>query len=864
VSDLPSGTVTFLFTDIEGSTKLLHELGSEGYAGALAEHRRILREAFGRYGGFEVDTQGDAFFVAFPTAPGALSAAADALAGLAPGPIRVRMGIHTGTPHLADGGYVGVDVHRAARIAGSGHGGQVLVSATTAALAGTEGLRDLGEHRLKDLSAPERLYQLGDGDFPPPKSLHQTNLPIPATPFLGRERELQQVLGLLESARLLTLTGPGGTGKTRLGLQAAAEASDRYPDGVFWVPLAPLRDPELVLETARQALGAKDGLTGHIANKSLLLLFDNFEHVVEAAAGLAELLAACPHLHLLVTSRELLCLPAEQAYPVPPLEPEDGTELFLARARAVEPGFAASAAVPELCARLEQLPLALELAAVRVRVLSPEQLLDRLSGRLDLFRAGRGVDPRQLTLRATIEWSHDLLAEDEQRLFARLAVFRGGCTLEAAEQVAEADLDALQSLVDKSLLRYSGERFWMLETIRGYAAERLDQQEEADAVRRRHAEYFLAIAVHARSELRGPKQAHWLGALEREIDNLRATLSWAIEEREYELALTVASSLERFWPAHGRAVEALTWFDGLLEASAPNVQPSTRARALWVAGRQAIQVHRTARAEALFEQAEPLLREVGERETLVYCLCELAKIRGEKGNASEATRLAEEALAIARQLGGARPVSAALDILATDAARHHDHVHALALLEESLALRRSLEDPTVVVSSLYTVALSALALGDEERARSAFAECLQLARELGHLMLIAASAANLGYLELFRGRIDEARSLLHEGLRLFSETGDEAFAADCVSGVATVAAAEGRPVMAVRLWAAVDAFFAATATELDEIDAAARNRFEAPARAALDAEERQKATEQGTRTPLDEAIGVALEASAMP
>ena len=285
--DLPSGTVTFLFTDVEGSTRLLHGLGAEGYGQALAKHRRVLRGAFAAHGGVEVDTQGDAFFVAFPTGPGALGAAADAIAGLGAGSIRVRIGIHTGTPHLTDEGYVGVDVHRAARIAAVGHGGQVLVSASTAALVGVDELRDLGEHRLKDLSAPERIYQVGDDDFPALRSLYRTNLPIPATTFLGRERELAQVVDLLseEDVRLLTLTGPGGTGKTRLGLQAAAEASERYSDGIFWVPLAPLRDPELVLTAAGQALGAKNGLADHIADKSLLLLLDNFEHVVDAAAG---------------------------------------------------------------------------------------------------------------------------------------------------------------------------------------------------------------------------------------------------------------------------------------------------------------------------------------------------------------------------------------------------------------------------------------------------------------------------------------------------------------------------------------------------------------------------------------------------
>ena len=298
--ELPAGTVTFLFTDVEGSTRLLHELGADAYAEALAEHRRVVREAFGRRGGVEVDTQGDAFFVAFATAPDALQAAAEAQAALV---IPVRMGVHTGTPLLTEEGYVGADVHRAARIAAAGHGGQVLVSASTAALV-RDALRDLGEHRLKDLSAPERIYQLGDREFPPLKTLYRTNLPVPATPFLGREHELAEAQGLLEKAHLLTLTGPGGTGKTRLGLQLAAEASDRYPDGVFWVPLAPLRDPQLVLEEAAKAVGASGDLADHIRDKQLLLLLDNFEHVIEAAGQLATLESACPNLDLLVTSRE--------------------------------------------------------------------------------------------------------------------------------------------------------------------------------------------------------------------------------------------------------------------------------------------------------------------------------------------------------------------------------------------------------------------------------------------------------------------------------------------------------------------------------------------------------------------------------
>jgi len=558
---LPAGTVTFLFTDIEGSTALLHEHGGR-YADILSEHRRILRAAFAEHGGTEVDTQGDAFFVAFPTAQGALRAADDAQSGLATGPVRVRMGIHTGTPHLSEEGYVGLDVHRAARIGACGHGGQVLVSSSAAALLDAEGLHDLGEHRLKDLAAPERIYQLGTVEFPPLKSLYRTNLPIPATPFLGREHELAEVLELLarDGVRLLTLTGPGGMGKTRLGLQAAAEDAERYPDGVFWVPLAAVRDPELILETAAHALGAKEGLAEHIADKSLLLLFDNFEHVVDAADDLSDLLAACPNLRLLVTSREVLRIPSEQAYPVPPLEPKDGSELFVARARAMLPGFVASQAVTELCARLEQLPLALELAAARITVLSPEQLLERLAGRLDLLRAGRGVDARQQTLRATIEWSYELLNVEEQELFVGLAVFAGGWTLEAAEVVCAADLDTLHSLVDKSLVRVrEGDRFWMLETLREYASERLEQSARAAELRRRHAECFLALAEQAANLLETDGFERSGRLVTADEDNFQEAFEWAGSAGSRALGLRLASALWRFWIGRVPSVARSSW-----------------------------------------------------------------------------------------------------------------------------------------------------------------------------------------------------------------------------------------------------------------------------------------------------------------
>jgi predicted ATPase/class 3 adenylate cyclase len=861
VRDLPAGTVTFLFTDVEGSTRLLHELGPEGYSEALANHRLVLRRAFARHGGVEVDTQGDALFAAFPTAPGALKAAREACKALELGPIRVRIGVHTGTPLVTDEGYVGADVHRAARIAAAGHGGQVLVSSTAAALADAHELRDLGRHRFKDLAAPERVYQLGGAEFPPLKTLYRMELPVPVTPLIGRERELGEAIALLHECHLLTLTGAGGIGKTRLALHVAAEVAGEFADGVYWVPLAGVQDPALVLPSLAQAVASRNGLEEHLSDKEMLIVVDNFEQVIDASPLVGGLLMRCPNVRLLVTSRVLLNIAAEHEYTVRPLSDADAVALF--SVRAPRAGSAETAA--EICRRLDRLPLAIELAAARTRTVAPDTLLARLEHALPILTsAARDLPDRQRTLRATIQWSYDLLPRKAQALFTRLGVFAGNFTLEAAEDVAGADIDSLETLVEASVIHVEGDRYGMLETVREFALTCHAATGDMRERRRRHAEYFLAMAVHAERHLRGPKQVEWLRDLEQEIENIRATLTWALEEGECELALTLASALERFWPAHGRAVEALTWFDSLLDRCGAEAQAATRARALWVAGRQASQLHLNARAEALFEQAEPLLRRIGEGEALVFCLGELAQIQGRKGNAKEATRLAEEALATARQLGGPRPLSAALETLASDAEMQNDHVRALALREESLALRRGLEDPTVVVSSLYSIGLSALALGDEERARAAFAECLQLARELGHLILIAASAANLGYLELFRGNVDDARSLLHDGLKLFSDTGDEAYAADCVSGVAAVAAAEGRPLIAVRLWEAVDAFLAQTGEELDEIDASARNRFEAAARTALDPVEREKAAQEGTRTPLNEAIGLALEVSDTP
>jgi predicted ATPase len=662
--ELPRGTVTFLFTDIEGSTRLLNELGDD-YVDALAEHRRTLRRAFSQHGGVEVDTQGDAFFVAFPRAKDALAAAVKGQRSLADGPIRVRIGLHTGEPVVTDEGYVGIDVHRAARIAAAGHGGQIVVSQTTYDLTSADALRDLGEHRLKDLSAPERLYQLGEGEFPPLKTLYQTNLPVPATPFLGRQRELGEVGKTLarSDVRLLTLTGAGGSGKTRLALQAVAEAADDYPQGVWWVPLAPVREPDEVVVTAARALGAGGSLEEAVGDRRLLLLLDNFEHVVAAAPEVTALLAKCPNLDVTVTSRERLQLDGEHVYPVPVLDRPEARELFVARARAVRPDFEPNGSLDELCARLDDLPLALELAAARTTILSTEQLLSRLATRLDVLKGGRDAEVRQQTLRATIEWSHDLLEPDEQVLLARLAVFRGGTTLEAAEAICGADLDRMQSLVDKSLVRIRDEdRFWMLETIHEFAAERLRESGEEDELRRRHAEFFLALAESANLSAEatdlGPRPELVLP----EQDNLRAALDWAAEAGEIELGLQVAIALEQFWVAVA-PYEGARRVQAFLDRAA-DLPDVVRARAMRVVGGMIFMTGDFDRGDELMRQSLELFRSLGEEAVVAELLIRLAiHLHYSSGDIAGAHVLIDESQAINRRLGSRSTEAMTLGLL---------------------------------------------------------------------------------------------------------------------------------------------------------------------------------------------------------
>ncbi len=759
MSGLPSGTVTFLFTDIEGSTRLLHELGN-AYAEALAEHRRLLREAFARHGGVEVDTQGDAFFYAFARANDALAAAGGGQQALAAGPITVRMGLHTGEPLVTDEGYVGIDVHRAARIAAAGHGGQVLVSQTTRDLAAPDSLRDLGEHRLKDLSAPERIWQLGSDEFPPLKTLYQTNLPIPATPFLGRERELAEVTGLIarRDVRLLTLTGAGGSGKTRLALQAAAAAADDYPQGVWWVPLASVRDAEAVGATAAHALGGAGSLGETIGDRRLLLLLDNFEHVVAAAPELSAVLESCANADIAVTSRERLQVGGEQVYPVPVLTRSDARGLFIARARAVQPDFSGNGSIDELCKRLDDLPLALELAAARTTVLSPEQLLSRLGKRLDLLKGGRDAEVRQQTLRATIEWSYDLLDDEEQRLFARLAVFRGGCPLEAAEEICDADVDQLQSLVDKSLLRVRDEgRFWMLETLREFATERLRDSGEEEVVRASHAEYFFKLAESANLSAETIDLGQRFEVATPELDNLRAALDWAAASGKVEFALRLMLALESLWVAQNPH-EGERRLTELLDA-AGELPPALEARALRALGGVVFIRGDFERGAALHEESLEAFRRLGDELATAHVLHRLASNAVRAGDYDSARAMSDESLAVHRRYGSRSGEAMALGVLANIEQLQGHFTRALELAVETIRIAGEIGFTWWQVHYLYFACEMCLELDRPAEAAVFGREGIALADEIGNRQMILYLLALLAATAAVEGESERAGSL---------------------------------------------------------------------------------------------------------
>jgi predicted ATPase len=821
---------------LEGSTSLLREVG-ERYAELLAAHRRVLRAAFGRNDGQEVDTQGDAFFVAFASARHAVAAAIEAQRGLEEpqwssdrAPL-VRMGIHTCEARPTGEGYVGIGVHRAARICAAAHGGQVLVSHTTRDLLAEEpieeiALRDLGPHRLKDLSQPERIFQVvAEGletDFPPLDTLdaRPTNLPAQATPLVGRERELALVRDRLagDEAAILTLTGSGGTGKTRLALQAAADSLGRFPSGVFFVALAPLSGHELVLPTIAQVLGLRvprggallPALADYLAERRLLLVLDNFEHVVAAAPTVAKLIGAAPGLKVLATSREPLHVSGERVYPVPPLELPDpaagpdglaaneAVALFVERAQAIRPDFELTEtnapAVAAICRRLDGLPLAIELAAARVVLFPPAALLARLDERLDLLTGGARDRPaRHQTLRATLDWSHELLAEPRRRLFARLAVFAGGWTLEAAETVCNGDLDVLDglaSLIDKSVVRLEGSdaepRFAMLETIREYALGKLRESGDEAELRDRHFAWSLSFAERAAPELRGPEQQAWLDRLHGELDNFRAAFEWSRSEGRAEDALRLASALLEFWIVRADWNEGREWIEQAL-AGAAEIDPAVRMNALLAVGELADVLSHYERATQYFEEALGIARDLGELRGIAEALMGIAHEAERVGRAREARPLIEESAAIFRELGDEPSLARSLGGIAW---LEEDYRRGRELWTETATLRRRLGNRENVGWAVLQVGFCAQCEGDYAAAAEAYEEVLSIAQELGYKRMIARALTQLGATALLRGDLGEARRCYLETLPTWREIGHRSGLIDSLRGLGAVAALE--------------------------------------------------------------------------
>jgi predicted ATPase/class 3 adenylate cyclase len=809
MAELPIGTVTFLFTDIEGSTRLLQELGDR-YAAVRDDHAAIVRRAIAEGGGVEVNTQGDSFFVAFPSSVGAARAAVAAQRALAThrwppdAPLRVRMGLHTGEGIPGGEDYVGLDVNRAARIADAAHGGQILLSGATRALVEQTlpdgvSLRDLGEHRLKDIVDPERLHDLVleglPSDFPPPRTLdaRPNNLPVQLTSFVGREEEIAEVGQLLGGTRLLTLTGAGGTGKTRLALQVAAEVLTEYRDGAFFVDLSSVADPALVPSAVAGALGVPEEagrpvletVKDHLGDKELLLVMDNFEQVATAAPVVEEILFATPRTKVMVTSRVVLSLRGEQEYAVPPLEPPDperlpdlpallrveAVRLFTERAVAASPRFGVTEenapAVAAITARLDGLPLAIELAATRTKVLTPQEMLPRLDRRLAVLTSGpRTVPERQRTLRGAIAWSHDLLSPAERAMFARLSVFAGGWTLEAAEAVCDPAglgrdaLEGLTSLVDQSLVRRTDPnggqpRFAMLETIREFGQEQLEAGGDMTATRQRHAGHFLDLAVEAEPHLTGKDQATWLDRCEREHANIRAALRWATDSGEAGRAQEAAGALWRFWQQRGHLAEGRAWLDEVLAVPSGRGASPARAKALIGAGGIAWWQQEREATRAFYQEALAIERELGDPARIAEALYNLAfVVAGD--DIESAARLLDESLGLSRRAGDERGVAQAQAMLVIRDAQAGDWPAVLARLEEAVGIWRRVGDRLHLAFDLLWLAFSHGRLGHGEAARSAALEALDIFREVDNHTGIGIALVDLAFLATWEGRHEDA------------------------------------------------------------------------------------------------------------
>lgn len=876
---LPTGDVTFLFTDIEGSTRLVQRLGTD-YTEILDRHNRLIREAIALGGGTEFGTEGDAFFVAFPDAAGALRSAVDAQQRLSREPwpdgvdVRVRIGLHTGEGRVGGGSYVGLDVNRAARIAAAGHGGQVLVSSITADLVRSHlptgvSLADMGRHSLKDLDRPEHLYQLVieglPSDFPPLRARSERSLPAPVTSLVGREVDLDSTRRLLlrPGLRLLTVTGPGGTGKTRLATELLHLVGAEFPDGIHYLDLSGVTDPALVLPALGRVLGIIDAegreiahiAAGLIGTARVLVLLDNMEQVLAAGPDLAAVLEHTTNLRLLVTSREPLRIRGEFEYPLNPLAvPPRGSplarlgeaaavQLFVERARAVIPGFELSddnaAAIAELVRHLDGLPLAIELAVPKLRVLSPSALLERMGRRLDLLTGGtRDMPERHHTLRAAISWSYDLLDDEARRLFRRLGVFAGGWTLDAALAVSgEPDpdedrlLDVLSDLVSKSMVTFyldaAGQpRYRLLETLRAYALEQLVEAGEEADIRTAHLEWCLDFVQHYERGYTSAEFPHVLDVIELERHNIRAGLEWVLSNPIHiEKGLQIAGTLWIFWDVRGYATEGEHWLRRLLATPEAAERTRGRAIALDAAGWLGRLTPESASPDADFSEADQIWRELGDTRWLAWSLSMHGMITYNAYQPERAREQFEEGARLAREIG---------------------------------------DEPLAEIWCYFGLAHVYWMTGAMDTAEQLLLRSLDFARKWNHVWAIGHAQFSYGILDFLKGDIPQARERLRESLGLRRDMRDLRGIADCLGALALVAGAGGDHRTAARLLGAADAQREAAGQVLVPWLEPFFDQIRQESRARLDEEPFDRAVRDGRGLSRAEAVALGLDQLAAP
>jgi predicted ATPase/class 3 adenylate cyclase len=914
-----SPLLTFLIADVRGYTRYTLDHGDEAAARLADRFAALCEEVLGAHEGRVIELRGDEALTVFSSARHALRGAValqqalkDAVRDDPSLPLTVGMGLDAGEPIPVRGGYRGGALNLAARLCSIAGPGEILASETVIGLARkTEGLAfiDRGQVQLKGLSSPVRVLQIApEGELPeelPPLQpilvTHPTNLPDDPTPFIGREAEIAAIAARLRDphVRMVTLTGPGGTGKTRLALQVGNTLLYDFSDGVFFCDLAPLADPSLVPSAIAEVLGVNEEagkdltetLIASLKEKHLLLVLDNFEHLLDACQVVADLLDGCRDLHVLVTSRIPLHLSREQEHAVPPLSiPDPGqvtdaaglsqyesVALFIQRAKSAKDSFSVTdtnaPAVAEICARLDGLPLAIELAAARIKLFPPQALLQRLDSRLKLLTGGAKDRPsRQQTLRGAIDWSYSLLSQDEQTLFARLSVFAGDCSFDAAEAVCNQDgeldlLDGMASLVDKSLIRQDGEdeepRFSMLETIREYAAEKLAKSGEEEHLREAHAGFYVQLAQEAEPEIQGPNQLVWFRRLDSDVPNLWVAVRNLFETKDVRQALILLSALYDYWIVRVHYKEAMRWLDEGLRLCGEELPAGERGKALWALASTTswywwgtpVQ-HRKVIPYA--EQALPLLQEAGDR--LVY-----ARALNLRGNAAfldaeyaEATEWYEAALEVSRQIEYHRGAGIALSNLANIAEGEGDDDRAKRSGNEALDVLRSVGDCNIIASQLYALGLLNVAGGELEEGQSRLNESLAMFRELGRPHWIGLSLVGLGALALKQTAHDTAQERLGEALGIFQEIKSD-YAVDTLAHVAALSLAMCAPERAGRLLGAMLALREKLGIS---IPSPLRRDDEPTIRAARDAlgeEAWQRARVEGASMTLEEATAFAIE-----